>query len=171
VACRDVKQLAALEERWLRKQHRIVKDRASAYERTGVYAAWRDIFQQYASLAREDMEALKRALYLAWTQYSQSPLLSGVKDLDEKTIREVLAIADDLARTDRLDAELQWMLSYYYLVEPQYLDRFDGQEHLKQVSRQGPLLYRHECLKCSFKNRGHMGQYWKSKQAILRQWP
>ncbi len=166
-----VKELAAMERRWLHKQHRIVKDRAAAYERTGVYAAWRDIFQQYASLARRDPEALKRAIYLAWTQYSQNPLLSGVKDLDEKTVREVLALADDLARRNRLDDELQWMLSYYYLVEPRYLDRFDGVEHLKQASRHEPLLYRRACLSRSFRGRGHMGRYWRSKQTILRHWP
>jgi hypothetical protein len=171
VATKDVKQLAALEQRWLRKQHRIVKDRAGAYERKGVYAAWRDIFQQYASLARQDMEALKRALYFAWTQCSQSPLLSGVKDLDDDTVREIFAIADELAGTNRLDAELPWMLSYYYLVEPRYLDRFDDLENLKRLSRETPLLYRQQCLQPSFKGRGHMGQYWRSKQVILRLWP
>jgi hypothetical protein len=171
VASKDVNQLAALEQQWLRKQHRIVRDRAGAYERTGVFAAWREIFQQYASLARDDLEALKRALYLAWTQHSQSPLSSGVKDLDEKTIQEVLAAADELAGKGKLDEELRWMLSYYYLVEPRYLDRFDDLDDLKRLSRQDALLYRGECLKCSFQNRGHMGQYWKSKQAVLRRWP
>jgi len=171
VDSKEVKQLAALEQRWLRKQHRIVKDRATAYEEAGVYAAWRDIFQQYASLARHNMEALKRAIYLAWTEYSRSPLLSGVKDLDEKTVREILAIANELAKTNRLDGELQWMLAYYYLVEPQYLERFADLKHLKRLSRKEALQYRQACVKCSFRGRGHMGQYWRSKQAIVRLWP
>lgn len=171
MANKDIKQLAALEQQWLRKQHRIVKDRAHAYEQAGVYAAWRDIFRQYTLLARRDLEALKRAVYLCWTERSQDPLLSGVKDLDQDVVREVLAAAADLAGANRLDAELRWMLSYYHLVEPSYLDRFDDLEDLKRISGEDPLLYRDECLKCSFENRGHMGRYWKAKQAILRRWP
>ncbi len=171
MASKDVRELAALEERWLRKQHRMAKDRARAYEQAGVYAAWRDIFRQYTLLARHDLEALKRAIYLCWTQRSQNPLLSGVKDLDEDAIREVFAVANELAGTNGLDAELRWMLPYYHLVEPSYLDRFDDLEDLKRISRKDPLVYRKDCLKCSFENRGHMGRYWKAKQTILRQWP
>ena len=80
-------------------------------------------------------------------------------------------MADELAGTNGLDAELRWMLPYYHLVEPSYLDCFEGLDDLKRISGQDPLLYRTECLKGSFENRGHMGRYWKAKQAILRQWP
>jgi hypothetical protein len=171
VASDGIEQLTVLEQQWLQKQGGIEKDRAVAYEEAGVYAAWRDIFRQYVQLARHDLEALKRAIYLCWTQRSQDPQLSGVKNLDKRAIRQVLEAADELARTNGLDAELQWMLPYYHLVEPSYLDRFEGFDDLKQVSGLNLLLYRTECLKSSFENRGHMGRYWKSKQAILRQWP
>ncbi len=171
MASSEIEQLTALEQQWLRKQHSIRKDGLTAYEEVGVYAAWRDIFHQYARLARHDMEALKRAIYLCWTQHSQDPRLSGVKDLDERAICRVLEAADALAKADGLDAELRWMLSYYHLVEPSYLDRYEGLDDLKRVSGHDILLYRTECLKGSFENRGHMGRYWKAKQAILRQWP
>jgi hypothetical protein len=171
VAGKDVNQLTALEERWLRKQRCITRDRASAYEQAGIYAAWRNIFRQYTLLAEHDLEALKRAIYLCWTERSQNRIMSGIKDLDEGTIQEVLAIANQSAATDRLDAELRWMLSYYHLVEPSYLDRFDDLEDLKRVSKEDPLVYRTGCLKCSFENRGHIGRHWQAKQAILRRWP
>jgi len=171
VASRDVEQLAALEQQWLQKQHRAARDGIGMDEQTGVYTAWRDIFRQYALLAKDDLEALKRAIYLCWTERSQDPALSGVKNLDENLVRDVLAIADELARTNGLDLELRWMLPYYHFVEPSYLDRFEGLDDLKRVSGQNPLLYRKECPKGSFEDRGHMGRYWKAKQAILRQWP
>jgi hypothetical protein len=171
VARRDIERLTGLEQQWLTRQHEIVHDRGNLSEQTGVYDAWRDIFRQYALLAGQDMEALKRAIYLCWTERSQDPLLSGVKDLDQQAIRTVLDVANELAETDRLDAELRWMLPYYYLVEPSYLDTFEDLDDLKRTSRQGPLLHRRECATCSFENRGHMGQYWKSKRAILRLWP
>jgi len=46
----NVDQLAALEEDWLSKQRGLVGDREALYEQTGVYAAWREIFGQYAGL-------------------------------------------------------------------------------------------------------------------------
>jgi hypothetical protein len=75
------------------------------------------------------------------------------------------------ARTNGLDAELRWMLPYYCLVEPSYLDRFEELDALKRISGRDPLAYRRECLKGSFENRGHMGRHWKAKQAILRRRP
>ena len=168
----NLEQLTALEYQWLRKQHSCGDNRETLYRQLGVYAAWQDIFRQYVALARQgNTEALKRALYLAWTERSQGPILSGVKDLDRALTGELFGLADDVARTGGLDGELQWMLSYYYLVEPSYIERFEGFEALRQVSRLSPLLYRQACLESSFENRGHMGEYWKGKQAILRQWP
>lgn len=171
MATEDIKRLTALEEQWLRRQHKTIHQSGSLRGQTGVHATWQGIFREYALLGGRDLEALKRALYLCWTERSQDPLLSGVKDLDPGVVREVFVIADELARADGLDAELRWMLPYYYLVEPSYLDRSDDLDDLKRVSKQNPLLYRQECLKGSFENRGHMGHYWKAKQAILHKWP
>jgi len=168
----NVEQLATVEEQWLTKQRSLAGDRDSLYEQTGVYGAWRDIFGQYVTLAREsDLEALKRALYFAWAERSMSRLITGIRDLDEEQMRETFEIADKLAREDRLDTELQWMLPYYYLVERSYLDRFEDLDALKHASREHPLLYRQRALDASFNQRGQMGDYWKAEQAHLRRWP
>ena len=167
----EIKRLTALEGQWLTRQHKRIQRSSSLRGKTDVYNAWREIFQQYAALAAQDVEALKRAIYLCWTQQSQDPFLSGVDGLDQAATGEVLASANRLAKTEELDDELRWMLSYYYFVEPSYLDRFQDLDHLKRVSRHDPLAYRQECLKGSFDNRGHMGRYWKAKQAILHLWP
>ena len=47
----NVEQLATVEEKWLTRQRRLVGDREVLYERDGVYAAWRDVFGQYVTLA------------------------------------------------------------------------------------------------------------------------
>jgi len=167
----NVKQLAAVEEEWLNKQRGLVGDREILYERDGVYAAWRDVFGQYVALVRKgDLEALKRALFFVWAQCSIGHLTTGIKELDEEAVRETFDIADKLVRDGRLDAELEWMLPYYYLVEPSYLDRFAGWDALKQTSRGNPFEYRHRCLEASFDQRGQMGEYWKTEQAHLRRW-
>jgi len=167
----NVEQIAAVEEKWLNKQRSLVGDRETLYEREGVYAAWRDMFGQYAALTREgDLEALKRALFFAWAECSMSHLMTGIKDLGEEIIRETLGVADKLVRDARLDAELEWMLPYYYLVAPSYLDRFDDLDALKQASRVNPFVYRRRCLEASFDHRGQMGEYWKTEQAHQRRW-
>jgi hypothetical protein len=168
----NVEQLAALEERRLSQQRSLVGDRETLYERDGVYAAWQDLFQQYVALAREgNLEALKRALFFVWAQCSMSHLMTGLKDLAEDLVRETLGISDKLVRDGELDAELEWMLAYYYLVEPSYLDRSENLDALKRASRMNPFLYRQSCLAASFDHRGQMGEYWKTEQAHLRRWP
>jgi hypothetical protein len=168
----NVEQLAAVEEKWLTKQRGLVGDREALYKRDGVYAAWREVFGQYVALAQKaDLEALKRALFLVWAECSMSHLMTGIKDLHEETATEALGIADKLVRDGRLDAELEWMLSYYYLVEPLYLDCFEDLDALKQASRVNPFEYRQRCLEASFDHRGQMGAYWKAEQAHLRRWP
>ncbi len=168
----NVEQIATVEEEWLNKQRSLCGDREALYERDGVYAAWRDVFGQYVALTRKgDLEALKRALFFVWAQCSMSHLMTGIKDLDEEIIRETLGIADKLVRDARLDSELEWMLPYYYLVEPSYLDRFEGLDAVKQASSVNPFQYRRRCLEASFDHRGQMGEYWKTEQAHLRRWP
>ena len=167
----NVEQLAAVEEKWLNMQRGLGGDRETLYERDGVYAAWRDMFGQYVALAREgDLEAFKRALFFVWAQCAMSHLVTGIKDLNEESVREVLDIADKLAQDDRLDAELKWMLSCYYLVEPLYLDCFGDLDALKEASRVNPLEYRQRCLEVSFDHRGQLGAYWRTEQAHLRRW-
>jgi hypothetical protein len=164
-------ELAALEERWLNKQRSLAGDRDGLYEQTGVYEAWREIFRHYVVLAKQgDLEALKRAVYFAWAQCSISRLTTGIKDLDSQATREAFGVADELTQDGRLDAELQWMLPYYYVVERSYLDRFEDLEALKQASGLHPFLYRRRCLDVSFAQRGQMGDYWRAEQALLRRW-
>ena len=98
-------------------------------------------------------------------------LITGLKDLDEGLAKEVLGLADRLAADDRLDEELEWMLPYYYVVEPSYLDRFDDLDALKKASHEHPFLHRQRCLEASFDHRGQMGDYWKAEQTHLRRWP
>jgi hypothetical protein len=168
----NIEQLAAVEEKWLTRQRALVGDREILYEQDGVYAAWRGIFGQYVALARKgDAEALKRALFFVWAECSMSHLITGIKDLGEEIIREALGIADKLARHGGLDAELEWMLPYYYLVQPLYLDCFEDLDALKQTSRMNLFVYRQRCLEASFEHRGQMGEYWKTEQAHLRRWP
>ncbi|MCU0913769.1 MAG: hypothetical protein MUC88_04290 [Planctomycetes bacterium] len=167
----NVVQRAIQEERWLSKQRRLIGNRDALYEKQGIYAAWRDLFRQYVTLAQEgEVEALKRALYFIWAERAIGPLSTGIRELDEDLVRKVFDLAEKQAQDNRLDPELEWMLPYYYLVERSYLDGFGSYEALKQASNRRPLLYRECCLEVSFDQRGQMGDYWKTEQTHLRRW-
>jgi hypothetical protein len=108
--------------------------------------------------------------YFIWAERSIARLITGLQDLDEDLIKEVLSIANESAGDKRLDEELEWMLPYYCVVDCSYLDRFDGYDALQQASGHHRSLYRERCLEASFDHRGQMGDYWKTEQAHLRRW-
>jgi hypothetical protein len=167
----DMDGLTALEAKWLdkRAEHHLRRELWTARDEAVLHTAWREIFEYYVTLATAgDAEAMKRSLYLAWARYAESFLSTGIRGLDEQAVETLLTVAEDWACAGRLDAELTWMLAYYYLVDNRYLEEFTGLDALKQVSRTAPLRYRTECLKAVFENRGLLGEYWRAKQRYLR---
>jgi len=171
-------EISALEYEWLAKQqsvHGAHDDRDAAYERIGVYEAWREIFREYVTLSREgDPEALKRALFLWWYGYSEPHWLSGILKLDYALGEEVLRRVNELASKGQLDEELKWMLPWYYSICDYYLGSFEGIDALKQASmqetnRRDERWWRLQCGRSSFENRGQMGECWGSVRSSLNQ--
>ncbi len=171
-------ELSALENEWLAKQasvHGSHGDRDAGYERIGAYEAWREIFREYVMLSRDgDLEALKRALFLYWYEYSEPHWLSGILKLDYALSEELLRRVNELASKGRLDEELRWMLPWYYSICDYYLDGREGIDALKQASMQetnmrDPQWWRLQCGRSSFENRGQMGEYWGSACSSLNQ--
>jgi len=163
----NLEELTALENEWLQRQPDTgwAEDRDALYKRIGMYEAWQEIFCQYVAVARKgEIEALKRALYLAWADCSQAFFLTGIMGIDDKPIKEVLSMVNELAKRGELDNELKWMLPWYYHINDGYLERFDGFDELKKVSKGNPFLYQRLCLESSFDNRGQLGEYWKGIQ-------
>ena len=152
-----LEEITALENEWLAKHpYGRVKDLHAACEQMGIYDAWRNIFEQYVILARQgDLEALKRALFLYWYSCSEPNELSGIPSLGDDLPFEVLGMINDLAQKGELDTELKWMLPYYYSITDWYIDRFEGFDKLKKISKEPDS---------SFDNRGQLGKYWKSIQ-------
>jgi hypothetical protein len=162
----DLREIARLEDEWLSKMSsERFRGGDAVFEEMGVYAAWRMIFEQYVLLATDgDVEALKRALFLTWYGLAEPSWLCGIKDLDDKLITQVFQMVNALVETDELDAELRWMLPWYYHIAPYYLDLSDDLNALKQVSRGRWDSYQELYMESSFEGRGQLGQYWRSIQ-------
>jgi hypothetical protein len=160
----NLDELTKLEEDWLSKMKTMSH---TDYEDAGVYDVWTMIFKQYVLLAREgNVEALKRALFLAWYGQIEPSHLCGIKiqDLGANLVREVLQMTNALIEKDQLDEELTWMLPWYRHIVPWYLDGCDDLEGLKRVSGGQWSLYQQGCVESPFADRGQLGQYWRSIQ-------
>ncbi len=167
-------ELTTLEYEWLTKQHSVLgthSDRDAAYEQMGAYEAWREIFREYVALSRDgDLEALKRALFLWWYQYSEPEWLSGLARLDLESAKELMHRVNDLASQGQLDEELKWMLPWYYSICDYFCGNFEGIDALKQASMpegKNRQWWGLQCGRSSFENRGQMGEYWRSICASL----
>lgn len=160
-----LEELTALENEWLAKHpsRGFMEQRDAFLQRNGVYDAWRRIFAEYVALARlGDLEALKRALFLAWYEQAEPSPLSGLYLLDGTLKEEVFQMLEDLAARDGFDDELEWMLPYYYMIADWYL--MSGFDRVASASTRHVRLWQKRCLGRSFDNRGQLGVYWASIQ-------
>jgi hypothetical protein len=167
----NLADLTAMEEEWLTRRNSIqgtIERRATLYARLAVFDAWQEIFLRYVILAKAgDLEALKRATFLLWYQYSAPMWQSGLLGLDEQGGREVLQMLDCMVKEDKLDLELQWMLPHYYRVADCYLDVWEGLDlgELKKASQKNWGLWEKCVQQASFSHRGQLGEYWARIQA------
>lgn len=169
-------ELTALENEWLAKHpsRGFMERKHALCEQDGIYDAWRGIFAEYVALARSgDLEALKRALFLAWYELAEPSPLSGLHSLDTCLKKEVFQMLEDLATRSELDDELKWMLPYYYSVAEWYL--YSGYDAVRGASKKNVQLWQERCPNASFDNRGQLGMYWASIQDNLKRrrsvWP
>lgn len=172
-------EIEALEYEWMasRWNEPSVRDRHAHFQRTGVYEASQSVFKEYVSLARQgNTEALKRALFLYWFSWAEPNELSGILGLDHDLARKVLGMVDDRARTGSLDEELDWMLGYYYMVYPLYLDHIDPTRsqfpYLRKASEEDEAEHTpgERCLSFSYDGRGLLGEYWRRLQNYDWRW-
>jgi hypothetical protein len=149
--------------------------------RLGVYAEYSAVFRsyvQYVQLASEaedaqarehGLEALKRAVFLAWYSAIVPSIQTGIAELPEFDVRLTLEALDASCRTEPLDSELRFMVPWYVQQAPLAILRYPGLSVVRQVAEsagdQGVAL---TGSPSQFDDRGLMGDYWK---AVLEQEP
>jgi hypothetical protein len=142
-------------------QHGLTRE-ASEYR--SIYADYAVIHREYVELAMEgDAEALKRAMFLQWYRVTEPSFLCGVSNLNPAAEHRLLLLVDSLCESNRLDAELSWMLPYYYLIADYYFQD-EGQypalvAHCQAQPHRGRLAQPAGFVS---NGRGQMGEYWQS---------
>lgn len=149
-----------------------VDERDAQITRSGMYAEYPAIFKAYAELAgwpdepARSLEALKRALFLAWYSFTQVPVESGIAELPETEVRELVGALNSALKYDEIDDELRLMLAWYRGVFGYMFDHFGGVRGLDElIDGMTPDDARAELKRlrspADFVDRGQLGDYWR----------
>lgn len=95
-----------------------IEQRDAQITRSGMYAEYPAIVSAYAELTTSDkppvrLEALKRAVFLVWYSFNAVSVDSGISELAESTVREIMGTLDSLLTHGEGDDELRAMLAWY----------------------------------------------------------
>ena len=150
-----------------------IEERDAQITRSGLYAEYPTILATYLDIARDAddpataLEALKRAVFIAWYGFKEPPVQSGIAELPETAIRNVLIELDRTIRSGAGDEELRWMLAWYDAAFGYVFEHFGPVRSLERFIADIPsdeaLSHRDE--RARFARRGQLGTYWA---AVLR---
>tara|TARA_R110002049_G_scaffold308226_2_gene511411 strand:- start:4827 stop:5312 length:486 start_codon:yes stop_codon:yes gene_type:complete len=121
-----------------------------------IYVEYKNVHKEYAKLSDNNIEGLKRGLFIQWYSLTEPDYLTGLNELDENAERKIITDLKNRIDQNEADEELLWMLNYY-LTWDWVFDRFRDIMEFKTVkfkSNNKPNIKTDE--------RGQMGYYWKS---------
>jgi len=152
-----------------------LEERDQQIERSGMYGEYPAILSGYLDTLRlegareaDRLEALKRAVFIAWYAGVAPRCLTGIGDLSDASVTETFARLDDATRRDETDAELRAMVAHYYEACAAPFDLYGGAD---AAERSGPASDVEALLASSearFAGRGQMGEYWTAMVARAR---
>src|SRR4051812_13734539 len=147
-----------------------VEERDAQITRSGMYAEYPAIFATYLELSRlaDDpataLEALKRAVFLAWHAFTAPSVFSGIAELPESAVREVMGVLDHTIAAGDADDELRSMLAWYRQEFGYVFDHFGPVRELDAfICDTDPTTEHSRPVDAArYRGRGQMGSYWDS---------
>lgn len=137
----------------------IYKERNKAYKLKlslhQIFVEYKCIHEQYAKKSDEDIEALKRGLFIQWYALTEPNYLTGIAELNEKAELKIIEELKKRIDQKETDTELMSMLNYYQNWGWVF-DRF------KHILGDHKTNNNSDIIKMEFQERGQMGIYWKS---------
>lgn len=120
----------------------------------GISKEYKVIHQKYAELSSENMEALKRGLFINWFSVTEPTFITGINELDENAEEKIIEEVNERIKNKTVDCELNWMLNYY----KNWDYAFSKFEKIMSVENtELPKIEKQE-----MESRGQMGIYWNS---------
>jgi hypothetical protein len=163
-----IEELGSAEQELLRtlaKMTGTIEEKAAQLRSGDIGHRYAEIFLAYVSLATPPssaVEALKRAMFLAWYAFSEPPVFTGLGELPEGASQRVLALIEPLV--PGLDSEFRWMLAWYYMIADFAFPTLNSCPMLDALLRsEDPSSWRsHRSASDRMRGRGAMGKYWIS---------
>lgn len=131
-------------------------------QKDGIFQRYAIIHKAYVQTAinENNVEALKRAIFIQWYSLSEPSCFSGIYELDENGEKQALDMLEKLVEEDKVDSEFESMLFHYNAVcDITFLKNIKLKQSLDRISEQDSIQ---KLSKYSFENRGQMGEYWRS---------
>ena len=147
-----------------------VEERDAQITRSGMYAEYPAIFAGYLELALDSSEqavvseAFKRAVFLAWIATQAPPTESGIAELPESSVRELMRALDDAIASDVADDELRAMLAWYHgrsAFAFEHFGRFRALDAFIRPVKPSDIAAL-SGDRARFAGRGQLGRYWSA---------
>ena len=128
----------------------------------GIGTKYQKIHQEYSRLAKSELEALKRGLFITWYAMTEPSCYTGIVILDSNAENRILKILDRWLKSDIIDYELEWMIDYYSNWNFVF-ERFTEFKYLQErLTRNKKVELPSEIDREEMSKRGQMGRYWNS---------
>jgi len=125
-----------------------------------IYLSYNSIYIQF-----QNLEALKRMIFLQWYSVSEPLALSGLVGLSNEVQKNNIKVTENLIKDNFIDKEFKIMLLHYYAVSNWYFDSFAIKLSIDKLDLKD--MSKVACVE-DFDNRGQMGEYWKSLNKLVR---
>ncbi len=139
-----------------------MEEKDDQLKKLGIYNEYTTIHREYAKQSKDNIEALKRGLFLIWYSMVEPSCFIGIKELDPEAERKIIDSVDSRIKRGNTDYELDWMLDYYSgwdFVFERFNNYRDLQGRLKdELKTELPTSIDRE----EMEKRGQMGLYWNS---------
>lgn len=149
-----------------------VAEKDAQITRSGMYAEYPTIFRAYIDLMHDAdnpatrLEALKRAVFLAWYSFNALPVVSGIAELPESSVRDVMRELDAAIASQRADDELRRMLRVYRETFGYPFEHFGPVRLLDQFLDEEPSTGEapSSAGAAAFEGRGQLGEFWRAME-------
>ncbi len=126
-------------------------------EKSEVYTKYKIIHDSYTVI--EDIEALKRAIFIQWYAIAEPRNYTGIGLLSSENEKINISKLNTIIEAGNIDPEFEAMLFHYYIIADWYFDNF---EHIKSLKKQLEKPNKGGIKRPLMINRGQMGIYWNS---------
>lgn len=138
-----------------------IEDKYLKLTELGIPNDYKAIHKKYAELSAENIEALKRGLFINWFSVTEPTFLTGIDKLDEDAEEKIVKEINERIKNKTIDFELKWMINYYKTWDYTFA-KFAKYDffYAKIMSNEEMEMPKIDIKK--MENRGQMGIYWSS---------